>query len=168
MLLTGPGGTGKTHIIKAVKEVMCHYQMEYAIRFLVPTGSAAALIDGMTIHKGLGIKIKAKDKGKGNRAPGDTTEDYAVVIGINNRTQLREEWRNVEIVLIDEASLLSAELLSEIDSALRYAKEKPNDWFGGINVIFSGDFYQYPPVAGTALYTPISYRTAQNDIQIAK
>ena len=168
MLLTGPGGTGKTHIIKAVKEVMCHYQMEYAIRFLAPTGSAAALIDGMTIHKGLGIKIKAKDKGKGNRAPGDTTEDYAVVIGIKNRTQLREEWRNVEIVLIDEASLLSAELLSEIDSALRYAKEKPNDWFGGINVIFSGDFYQYPPVAGTALYTPISYRTAQNDIQIAK
>ena len=90
MLLMRPGGTGKTHTIKAVKEVMCHYQMEYAIWFLAPTGSAAALIDGITIYKGLGIKIKAKDKG--NRAPGDTTDDYTVVIVIKNRTQLREEW----------------------------------------------------------------------------
>ncbi|KAG2746801.1 hypothetical protein P692DRAFT_20642764, partial [Suillus brevipes Sb2] len=61
----------------------------------------------------------------------------------------------VEYVLIDETSLLSLQLLAEIDHALRYAKERPNLWFGGIVVIFSGDFYQYPPVGGSALYTPI-------------
>lgn len=53
--------------------------------------------------------------------------------------------------MVDEASLLSCELTVEIDAALRIAKENPNEWFGGIMIMFSEDFYQYPPVAGTAL-----------------
>jgi SpoVK/Ycf46/Vps4 family AAA+-type ATPase len=84
MLMTGPGGTGKTHIVKAVQRVMDHYGCAHKIRFLAPTGSAAALIDGMTIHKGLGIKIKSKEKGKGNRKLGSGIEDYTVVISIQN------------------------------------------------------------------------------------
>jgi hypothetical protein len=72
MLMTGPDGTGKTHVVKAVRAVMEYYGQGYLIRFLAPTGLAAALIDGMTIHKGLGIKIKSMNKGKGNRAPGES------------------------------------------------------------------------------------------------
>ena len=64
--MTGPGGTGKTHVVKAVQKVMEHYNATHRIRFLAPTGLAASLIDGMTVHKGLGIKVKSKDKGKGN------------------------------------------------------------------------------------------------------
>ncbi|KAG1779378.1 hypothetical protein EV702DRAFT_923351, partial [Suillus placidus] len=59
MLMTGPGGTGKTHVVKAVRAVMEYYGYDHIIRFLAPTGSAAALIDGITVHKGLGIKIKS-------------------------------------------------------------------------------------------------------------
>ncbi|KAF9077798.1 hypothetical protein BDP27DRAFT_1146940, partial [Rhodocollybia butyracea] len=55
MLLTGPGGTGKTHVVKAVKKVMEHYGIDHYLRFVAPTGTAAALIEGTTIHKGLGI-----------------------------------------------------------------------------------------------------------------
>jgi len=67
MLMTGPGGTGKTHVVKALQKVMKFYGCEHKIRFLAPTGSAASLIDGMTVHKGLGIKIIKEDgKGKGN------------------------------------------------------------------------------------------------------
>ncbi|KAG1887499.1 uncharacterized protein F5891DRAFT_966965, partial [Suillus fuscotomentosus] len=40
--------------------------------------------------------------------------------------------------------------------------------FGGVTVIFSGDFYQFPPVGGTALYTPISLYAGQNDAEIHK
>ncbi|KAH7921154.1 hypothetical protein BV22DRAFT_1019891, partial [Leucogyrophana mollusca] len=61
MLMTGPGGTGKTHVVKAVRAVMQHYGCGHLIRFLAPTGSAAALIDGMTVHKGLGIKIRSSN-----------------------------------------------------------------------------------------------------------
>lgn len=168
MLLTGPGGTGKSHVVKAVQKLMEHYRAGHTIRFLAPTGTAASLIDGMTIHKGLGIKVKSAEKGKGNRKLGDNHEDYSVIITARNKTKLRDEWRLVETVMIDECSLLSAELLSEIDAALRFAKEVPDEWFGGITVIFAGDFFQYPPVCATPLYNPITNRAKSSDSEVAK
>ena len=100
MLMTRPGGTGKTPVVKAVQKVMDHYGCAHKIRFLAPTGSAAALIDGMTIHKGLGIKIKSKEKGKGNCKPGIDIEDYTVIISIQNCTKLHDEWRDVVVLLV--------------------------------------------------------------------
>lgn len=168
MLMTGPGGTGKTHVVGAVRSVMSHYKCGHMIRFLAPTGSAASLINGMTIHKGLGIKIKCSNKGKGNRIPGESAEDYTVLVTVQNRTQLREEWKNVEYLLIDEASLLSLQLLADIDHALRFAKERPYDWFGGVTIIFAGDFFQYPPVGGTPLYAPILPYAGQTEEEIKR
>ena len=67
MLMTGPGGTGKTHVVKAVQVLMHHYGCGHLIRFLAPTGSATSLINGMTIHKALNIQIRSNDnKGKRN------------------------------------------------------------------------------------------------------
>lgn len=168
MLLTGPGGTGKTHVVKAVQELLSHYGLAHKIHFLAPTGSAAAIINGMTIHKGLGIQVKSNNKGKGNCFPGDSSEDLTVLISVKNQTLLCDEWKDVEMVVLDEASLLCEELLCEADYSFCFAKQTPEEWFGGINIIFSGDFYQYPPVGGTPLYTPISAYSAQNDRQILK
>ncbi|KAG1733088.1 hypothetical protein EDD22DRAFT_960256 [Suillus occidentalis] len=192
MLMTGPGGMGKTHVVKAVRAVMEYYGHGHIIRFLAPTGSAAALIDGMTIHKGLGIKIKANNKGKGNRRPGDSLQDYSVIVSNQSkRTSLshiflfpstiisaapsaelkilqREEWRNVGYLLVDETSLLGLQLLAQLDHALRVAKEWPDLWFGGIAIMISGDFYQYAPVGGTALYTAISRYAGQTDDEVQK
>ncbi|KIK78682.1 hypothetical protein PAXRUDRAFT_28566 [Paxillus rubicundulus Ve08.2h10] len=53
-----------------------------------PTGSAASLIDGMTIHKGLGIKIKSNNKGKGNHKPGESSKNHTVLITVQNHTRL--------------------------------------------------------------------------------
>ncbi|KDQ05683.1 hypothetical protein BOTBODRAFT_89418, partial [Botryobasidium botryosum FD-172 SS1] len=50
MFMTGPGGTGKTHVVKALQALMSLYGCSHCIRFLAPTGTAAALIDGTTIH----------------------------------------------------------------------------------------------------------------------
>ena len=68
---------------------------------------------------------------------------------------LCDEWRLVKVLFIDEVSLLSQQLISEVDHALRYTTERPDEWFGGITVIFAGDFFQYPPIGGTPLYSPI-------------
>jgi len=138
-----------------LKEVMSKYGCEHMLRFLAPTGTAASLINGMTIHKGLGIKIKNNNKGKCNRNVGDSLEDYSVLISIKNRTLLRDEWHMVKVLFIDEVSLVSQQLLCEVDHALRYATERSDEWFGGVSLIFAGDFFQYPPIGGTALYTPI-------------
>ena len=169
MLMTGPGGTGKTHVVKAVKEVMGHYGSAHKIRFLAPTGSAASLIDGMTIHKGLGIKIVKDDgRGKGGRNLGESKEDPSVLVSIQNKILLRDEWQHVEVALLDECSMLSEQLLCEVDHALRYAKESPNEWFGGIIMIFAGDFFQFPPVMGSSLCTPISLYGKQTDEEFKK
>ncbi|KAJ3516563.1 hypothetical protein NMY22_g14178 [Coprinellus aureogranulatus] len=137
MLMTGPGGTGKTHVVRAVRSLMAHHGCAHRIRFLAPTGSAAALIDGMTIHKGLGIRIeKANKSGKGNHVVGEG-EDLSVLMSVKSNSKLRDEWKNVDILFLDEVSLLSAQLLCEIDYTLRYAKENPAQWFGGTSVIFS-------------------------------
>jgi len=120
-LLTGPVGTGKTHVVKAIKQVMEAYGRANNIHFLAPFGAAAALIDGMTIHKGLFIKVRKKGKGKGNHVPGES-EDYGIIMSVSDKRKIREEFKDVDIVMIDEVSLLSQEILAKIDHALRYAK----------------------------------------------
>ncbi|KAH7909516.1 hypothetical protein BJ138DRAFT_977510, partial [Hygrophoropsis aurantiaca] len=55
MLLTGPGGTGKSHVVGALHALMSRYGKGHLLRFLAPTGSAAANIDGMTVHKAFGL-----------------------------------------------------------------------------------------------------------------
>ena len=65
-LLTGPGGMGKTHAVKAIQQVMEAYGRTNNICFLAPSGAAATLINRMTIHKGFFIKVRKKGKGKGN------------------------------------------------------------------------------------------------------
>lgn len=168
MFLTGPGGTGKTHSVKAVQKLMKTFGYSHLIRFLGPTGSSARQVGGMTIHKGLGLKISSNTKGKSCRKPGEDNDGYSVYISVRNRTMLRDEWKYVEYLFIDEVSLISAQLLCEIDHALRYAKEKFDVWFGGIHVIFAGDFYQYPPVGGSPLYSPIFPNASSTATELTK
>ena len=52
LLMTGPGGTGKTYVIDAVKKVLEHYNASHKIKCFAPTASATTLVDGFTIHKG--------------------------------------------------------------------------------------------------------------------
>ncbi len=104
----------------------------------------ASLINGTTVHQGLGISIK------NNSDKGGNSQNLNVKISVKNRNELRAEWKDVDVVLIDEVSMVSLALLGEIDYALRYVKERRDVWFGGMIMIFSGDLYQYPPVGGAA------------------
>ena len=151
MFLTGPGGTGKTYVIGGLTKLMVSYNCEHHIRYLAPTGGVAKLIGSMTIHKGLGIAIKQKNKGKGNSKPGENSENYTVLVNLNKTRQLCDEWKFVDVLFLDEVGAVGAQLLSEPDHALHIAKEEPNIWFGGMIVIFAGDFHQHSPVFETPL-----------------
>jgi hypothetical protein len=70
--------------------------------------------------------------------------------------------------LVNETSLLGLQLLAQFDHTLHVAKERPNLWFGGITLILSGDFFQYPPVGGTTLYTPISHYARHTDDEVQR
>ncbi len=81
--------------------------------------------------------------------------DLYMRVSVKCRAELREEWKNVYFILIDEVSMVSQELLCENDIVLRDVASCPNDWFGGVNIIFAGYFYQHKPVKQCALYSPI-------------
>ena len=63
---------------------------------------------------------------------------------------------------------VGAQLSSELDHALRITKKEPNIWFGGMIVIFAGDFHQHSPVSETLLYQPISNTENKSNTEISK
>lgn len=168
LLMTGPGGTGKSHAIRALKQFMETYESGHRLRLLAPTGSAASLIGGMTCHKGLSLKVKQKSD-RGVRVQRTSMEEaYDMGDSVKTKSKMRRSWEHIDVVLIDEVSLLSLINLAEIDYALRMAKERPNEWFGGIIIIFAGDFCQFPPVGGNALYSCMRSNRELSDKEIKR
>ena len=132
IFITGPGGSGKSALIRAI------YKHAYSrfrdIQVTALTGCAAVLLNckAKTLHSWAGI-------GLGN----GTIEQ--LVSKIKKNKFAKKLWKNTEILVIDEISMLSLKLfnvLNEIGKVIR-GNQRP---FGGIQLIFSGDFFQLPPV----------------------
>jgi hypothetical protein len=135
MYLGGMGGTGKSQVIKALRSLF--EQRGEAHRFLVfgPTGTSAALLGGSTYHSGLGIYVS----------------EY--VNEGTNISQLKGKLDGVDYIFIDEISMISCRQLYKIGSQLAKALGVYDLPFGGMNVIFAGDFAQLPPVGGSSLFS---------------
>ena len=141
---TGAAGTGKSYCVSVLQDVLAALGKTDVIALTAPTGVAACNIKGMTIHSwsgcGLGTdpidKIVSKLEGFSKRAGGNDTP--------------KERWRKSEILVIDEISMLSANLFNKIDEIGRRMREVDNKPFGGIQVILCGDFFQLPPVGAGA------------------
>lgn len=136
MYLGGVGGTGKSHVINATVELFRRCGVAESLRLSAPTGIAAVLIRGHTIHS-----LTLLPKG----------------VHRNDPSKLEDLWRDVQWLFIDEISMISAKLLSEISHQICIAKGscptasgKP---FGGINVLFAGDFGQLRPVKAKSLFS---------------
>lgn len=132
IFITGPGGTGKSALIKKIYS-HAYSQFKY-IHVTALTGCAAVILNckAKTLHSWAGI-------GLGN----GTIEE--LVTKIKKKKTAKTIWKQTDILIVDEVSMLSLKLfntLNEIGKAVR-CNMKP---FGGIQVIFSGDFYQLPPV----------------------
>jgi ATP-dependent DNA helicase PIF1 len=133
LFVTGPGGTGKTRLIQFMVEYMNSIGKSYQVCAL--TGCAATLLNckAKTIHSWSGIRL-----GKG------PPEDIIRRV-IRNRCYTKS-WRSVDVLIIDEVSMMSRkmfDLLDQIGRAIRKNGSKP---FGGIQLIFTGDFFQLPPI----------------------
>ncbi|CAF1529169.1 unnamed protein product [Didymodactylos carnosus] len=134
MCVPGPGGTGKSQLIKALINVVTN--RKHFLRKLAPTSIAASEIDGLTIHSFLGPISYAKKK-KTVR-PGDA--------------KVTSNWHHIQYIFINEMSMVGLHLLSQIHKLLCIAKCKSTEPFGGINLVFFGDFILYPPVLDKPLY----------------
>ena len=133
LFITGPGGTGKTALIRLIVEYS--KQNNLAIQVCAMTGCAAVLLNcnAKTLHSWAGIGL-----GKGRID--EQTEKI-----VRNKLKLKN-WLSTNILIIDEVSMLSKKLLLLLDSIAKRAKKNPFTPFGGIQIIFSGDFYQLPPI----------------------
>lgn len=135
IFITGPGGTGKTYAIKQIYEHAISNNKRICVTAL--TGVASVLLDcnATTIHSWSGIGIINKT-------------ETQIINKINRSKFYKHNWENTDILIIDEISMMSCklfELLNKIGQVIR-SNEKP---FGGIQLIFSGDFFQLPPVKET-------------------
>jgi hypothetical protein len=105
---------------------------------LAPTGSAAALLNGSTYHSVLGV---GSDNQRRSRNEQTTL------------AQVRTKLEGVDYIFIDEISMIACHELYRISAQITKARNCTNSPFGGINMIFSGDFAQLKPVMGQALYS---------------
>lgn len=132
VLMLGEGGTGKTELIKLIAKEFKALRIK--VEVTASTGKAALLIGGSTVHSFAGIK----------KGTGTVAELLALVRG--NR-YVRARWRNTKVLILDEVSMISAELLYKLDRIARAIRpsgmKKP---FGGMQILASGDFLQLPPV----------------------
>lgn len=132
--MTGEPGAGKTYTINQYIEWLRERGIEPAIT--ASTGIAATHVGGMTIHAWSGIGIK--------RELSDWDLDAML-----EREPLVRRVRAARVLVIDEISMLDAHLLNLVDQAVRALRGSVRS-FGGLQVIFVGDFFQLPPVSKDA------------------
>jgi ATP-dependent DNA helicase PIF1 len=124
VFITGRAGTGKSTLLKHFKEV-CPFK----VAFLAPTGVAALNIGGMTLHSFFGF-------------PANVTLEQAQKI----RPRQRELYKQLEVLVIDEISMVRCDLIDAMDVFLRRFGAFPDQPFGGVRMIWFGDLFQLPPV----------------------
>ncbi|CAF4689494.1 unnamed protein product, partial [Rotaria socialis] len=138
MCVPGCGGTGKSQLMRALTKYFLVTKTTQMVRKLAPTGIAATEIGGMTIHSFLG---EQRNSGKPRTIKADDLK-------------LEKEWRLIEYLLIDEMSMVDLTLLAKLNRIISAAKHvDPQIPFGGVNVIFFGDYLQYRPVYDAPLHT---------------
>ena len=130
VFMSGPGGTGKSYLINVIKHICLQSKKNFDITAM--TGCAAVIINGKTIHSWGGTGIISSN---------DINHYIKKIIKNKKYTN----WIDVDVLIVDEVSMLSKKtfiILDKIAKRLR-KNDKP---FGGIQLVFSGDFYQLPPV----------------------
>jgi ATP-dependent DNA helicase PIF1 len=135
IFITGPGGTGKSFLLENLHD---HFKLRSKRKLAITamTGCAAVLIGpfAKTLHSWAGIGL-----GRGD------PEKIAETVATDKRKGPR--WRKTDCLVIDEVSMMTPGLLDLLDVVGRRARKCPDRPFGGIQMVFVGDFYQLPPVS---------------------
>ncbi len=141
VFLTGKAGTGKTTFLKYIKETTFKKTAVVA-----PTGVAAINAGGVTMHSffslPFGPYIPVMQGGWNSNA----VNKQSLLKNIKFNTSKRELIQELELLIIDEVSMVRADMLDAVDTILRHFRHMPHVPFGGLQVLFIGDLFQLPPV----------------------
>jgi ATP-dependent DNA helicase PIF1 len=126
LFITGRAGTGKSTLLQLFRNTT-----RKKIAVLAPTGVAALNVQGQTIHSFFGFPPRIVTPSEANRRV--------------TRKDLLRIYKNLQVLVIDEISMVRADLLDAMDKFLRVNRENMRP-FGGVQVVFFGDLFQLPPV----------------------
>lgn len=132
VFITGGGGVGKSFLIQ--KYIQNNKHSNY-IGVTSLTGTSAILIKGSTLHSFLGIGLGKKPV-------------QVLAQKILKKSYLKKRWKQIQVLIIDEVSMLSCELFEKIEKLARLIRDIYEP-FGGIQLICSGDFCQLPVIGST-------------------
>lgn len=145
VFLTGKAGTGKTTFLKHILE---HTHKKAVV--VAPTGIAAINAGGSTIHSlfqlPFGAFVPVANFAFQHQHNIPVTDRSSLFRNHKLSAARQDLLREIELLIIDEVSMLRADLLDAIDAVLRHVKRRNHLAFGGAQVLFIGDLYQLPPV----------------------
>jgi len=145
LFLTGKAGTGKTTFLKNLKSFT---HKSYIV--VAPTGIAALNAGGVTIHSQFLLPPGTFLPGENSSYNHASSQFFYTQSMLARKHPLnsarKQVLRSIDLLVIDEVSMLRADLLDAIDYRMRSARGNFQESFGGVQVLFIGDLYQLPPV----------------------
>ncbi|MFM2358805.1 MAG: hypothetical protein RLY16_798 [Bacteroidota bacterium] len=142
VFVTGKAGTGKTTFLKHCKE---NPVKNTAI--VAPTGVAAINAGGTTIHSFFQLPFSPFIPTSGGFNASETTQNkHSLMSQLRLSNDRREVLQELELLIIDEISMVRCDVLDAIDTILKQVRQNQQQAFGGVQVVFIGDLHQLPPV----------------------
>ncbi|KUI62559.1 ATP-dependent DNA helicase PIF1 [Cytospora mali] len=134
VFFTGPAGTGKSVLMRAIVQEMKKKYAKDPERLAVTasTGLAACNVGGMTLHSFAGIGLGKDDA-------------QTLVKKIRRNPKAKNRWIRTKVLIIDEISMVDGELFDKLSQIGRVIRNNGRPW-GGIQLVITGDFFQLPPV----------------------
>ncbi len=145
VFLTGKAGTGKTTFLKEIT-YLTHKKTIVA----APTGIAAINAGGVTLHSLFQLPFGTFIPDNSFHIYGEINTQIHTPRSLLAKQQMHSNKRSLlkemELLIIDEVSMLRADILDAIDTVLRHVRRKRHLPFGGVQILFIGDLFQLPPV----------------------
>jgi nucleoside-triphosphatase THEP1 len=145
IFLTGKAGTGKTTFLRNIIK-----ETHKRAVIVAPTGIAAINAGGVTIHSlfqlPFGAFVAQSNLAANDLALANVNTPTTLLKNLQMFETKRKLLREIELLIIDEVSMLRADLLDAIDTVLKHVRRNSKESFGGVQVLFIGDLLQLPPV----------------------
>lgn len=143
LFLTGKAGTGKTTFLRHICKTTSKNKV-----VLAPTGVAAIHCGGATLHSFFQLPFSpfVPEAQYFAEPSTDLSDHYSLLKNLRIDSEKRNIFRELELMIIDEVSMVRCDVLDAIDTILRHFRKRPHTPFGGVQVLFIGDLFQLPPV----------------------